>query len=1036
MARFVLSAVFLLCVNAFAFAQATATINGRIVDQGGAVLPGVTVTVTNMATGAARDTVTNSEGLYTVPALLAATYSVRAELSGFAPQSRNAIELLTGTSLTVDFQMSVAGIQENLTVTGAIPLVETTQSVLSSSIRQTEVAQLPMLNRSLSAMMNLLPGAREVQVTVSAHGQSSNYVSFGGGSGEHYNMLVDGLDNKEDNDGGTLLTYTLEGVQEFKVMTSGSSAEYGRSPVTVLLATKSGSNQYRGSVFGYFRNDNLVAIDYFSKVENGGTGVKPPFDRQQYGGSVGGPVKKDRAWFFGALERVSQNYVVPRPDTIYNELAILERELPGLYIKNSRTVDQPSRDLMTQAKLNLNLGKNHSGWARYSSEYAYVNNDFIGSTGALLTYSDVVNNNHQGMWNAAGGWSWVISPTLVNQFGTQYLGYTHDQHYPACPAPPVQNGVNLGVNACMVSKFVFPSVNSGPTYGGAFPLWTDLDNKLEFRDDLSKQWGRHGLKMGAYYLLQPVFGGIFGCCSLIALFDDPSVIVSDKARYPQGFKTPMPAFITLTTQTIGDYSSAEASVGKGGLTNCQANSVPECAKNTWGDANYNFSGYFQDDFKVSPRVTLNLGLRYDVYNYIGVNQLANNRAYQALKAIGSPYGQLPKVDKNNWQPRVGVAWDLNGNGKDVIRGSYGIYYTQGLQQIYWQRNFLNQSVIKADTTQFRLDFIPGVTPLPATDLAPTALPKGAGTEGRFYDPNLQDQQVQQTHAGWSHQFPNETVLAVDYSHVESRHGWRNMDVNPVMPSLGYTRPLAPALGTVYGDPNLLGAVILAASVNEAQYDEMAVHFERRFHASSSLVINYTLARAWAQGGETDWGYTEPYTQIVSPTGGAYNAPWEFGPTAFDERHRLTVAGVLDMPYGINVAPAFTVGSPRPYTLYRSSQGVIGNQGFYQILCPSGNNLDVGFGAGQVPCGINNARGNTLVNFNARVTKAFALPASKRISVFAEFFNILNRANFGRNYGNIQGSATYQKPVGYLGGIAAVSTIPVSFQVQFGARFEF
>jgi carboxypeptidase family protein len=211
MARFVLSAVFLLCVNAFAYAQATATINGRVVDQGGAVLPGVTVTVTNTATGAARNTVTNSEGLYTVPALLAATYSVRAELSGFAPQTRNAIELLTGTSLTVDFQMSVAGIQENLTVTGAIPLVETTQSVLSSSIRQTEVAQLPMLNRSLSAMMNLLPGAREVQVTVSAHGQSSNYVSFGGGSGEHYNMLVDGLDNKEDNDGGTLLTYTLEG---------------------------------------------------------------------------------------------------------------------------------------------------------------------------------------------------------------------------------------------------------------------------------------------------------------------------------------------------------------------------------------------------------------------------------------------------------------------------------------------------------------------------------------------------------------------------------------------------------------------------------------------------------------------------------------------------------------------------------------------------------------------------------------------------------------------------------------------------------
>ena len=135
--RVALTASLLLCGCGTAFAQATATINGRIVDSGGAVLPGVTVTVTNAATGAARNTVTNAEGLYTVPALPPATYSVRAELSGFGPQSRNTVELLTGTTLTVDFQMSVAGIQENLTVTGAIPLVETTQSVLASSIRQT-----------------------------------------------------------------------------------------------------------------------------------------------------------------------------------------------------------------------------------------------------------------------------------------------------------------------------------------------------------------------------------------------------------------------------------------------------------------------------------------------------------------------------------------------------------------------------------------------------------------------------------------------------------------------------------------------------------------------------------------------------------------------------------------------------------------------------------------------------------------------------------------------------------------------------------
>ena len=151
---------------------------------------------------------------------------------------------------------------------------------------------------------------------------------------------------------------------------------------------------------------------------------------------------------------------------------------------------------------------------------------------------------------------------------------------------------------------------------------------------------------------------------------------------------------------------------------------------------------------------------------------------------------------------------------------------------------------------------------------------------------------------------------------------------------------------------------------------------------------------------------------------------------------MTVAGILNLPFGMDVSPTFTVGSPRPYTLYRGSQGTVGNQGSYQILCPSGNSSDVGFGAGQVPCGLNNARGNTLVNFNTRVTKNLTLPGERRVSVFAEFFNILNRANFGRNYGNILGSSTYQKPVGYLGGIGAVSTIPNSFQVQFGARLSF
>src|SRR5204863_3026823 len=170
---------------------------------------------------------------------------------------------------------------------------------------------LPMINRSMASLMNLLPGAREVGGAVSAHGNAQTYVSFSGGTGQNYNMLVDGIDNKEDHCGGASIVYSLEGIQEFKTVATGASAEYGKGTTTILLATKSGTNQLRGSVAAYGRTQDMMAIDYFSKPENGGLG-KPPFSRYQYGGSVGGPLVKDKGWFFGSMERTQQEYLVVR----------------------------------------------------------------------------------------------------------------------------------------------------------------------------------------------------------------------------------------------------------------------------------------------------------------------------------------------------------------------------------------------------------------------------------------------------------------------------------------------------------------------------------------------------------------------------------------------------------------------------------------------------------------------------------------------------------------------------------------------------
>jgi hypothetical protein len=1017
------------------FSQATATINGRVVDQGGAVLPGAGVTVTATGTGVSRNTVTNGEGLYSVPGLNPGTYTIRVELEGFAAQDRRNVELLTGATLSVDIQLGLAAVQENLTVSGVAPLVESTQSVLASSMRQVEVQQLPMLNRNLAAMMTLLPGVREVPITgPSAHGTSANYVSVGGGAGRNTVMLVDGIDNKEDNDGGTVLTYSLEGVQEFKVLATGSAAEYGTGTSTILLATKSGTNQFRGSVFGYYRNQDLVATDYFSQPENGGQG-KQPFDRQQYGGSLGGPIAKDRAWFFGSIERVAQNYNTPRSVTAYNQLALLSAALPDIPITNGHAIHQPSRELMSQAKLNLRMGQAHTGWVRYSSEYGYVDNDFLGTTGAELPYAPYVNHNYQRMWNVAGGWEWIVNPTTVNQFTAQYIMYSHEQGYPACPAPPVNLGVNLGVDACLPQKLAFPSVSTGPVGGGSFPLWTDLDNKLEFRDDFSKQVNRHSLKFGGRYIFMPIFGGIFGSPGpgAITFFDDPSTILSNSnGKYPQGFLTPgIVRSIQIVSQTNGDYSSAEASLHNGGPTTCQQLNTPDCAVNDWGSPDFNAGLYAQDDFRMSPKLTLNVGVRFDAYNYMGSDShLNSSRTLQVLHALGNPYGSgIPKLPFKEVSPRLGMAWDLKGDGKDVVRASWGLFYLQALQESFWVRNREAQDVILITNTIIDpavgqgplAHYVYGQTPLPAPPLAPTQLPAGGNTAGYIYAPDLKDATTYQSHVGYSHAFAHETVVSVDFTDMIGRRGWGTLDINPLINGV---RPLSAGTQALYGDPSLLGPVYVITSIGTSNYDAVDMHFERRFSAAAGFQVNYSLA--WSRGLEGSADGNAPfniYPQIPDANGGQYTQPWEYGPTPYDERHRVTLAGVFTLPWTIDVSPSFTVASPRPYTQYRA-------------LNPSGDGSLMILDANGNPAGVNNARGQTLVNFNARVTKNIPI-AERKISLFAEFYNILNRANFGNQYfGNAFSPATYNKPSGYLGGLGATSTIPISFQVQFGARFSF
>jgi Carboxypeptidase regulatory-like domain/TonB dependent receptor len=993
--------IMLLAVAAPAFGQATGTLNGRVVDQADAVLPGVTINIRNAETGAARSTVTNGEGLYSVPALERGTYEISTDLTGFAPATRR-LELISGATLTADFQLRLVQFAENVTVQASSPLVETTQALVSATIRQTEVAQLPMVNRSLAAMMTLLPGAREVAASGS-HGYAAGYVSFAGNTGRSYNMYVDGVDNKEDQDGGTLVQLSLDGIEEFRALGAGFQAEYGRGSTVVVLASKSGTNRLRGTGFLFGRNESLIATDYFSQPEHGGFG-KQPFKRFQFGGSLGGPIVRDRVWFFSSAERVIQDFQLPRSQGQIRELQVLEGL--NLGVVSSPAVPQPFRDFLFQSKVSFQLAKDHNGFVRYISQYGYLDNNALGATNALWKANPFGQRNNENLWSAAGGWTWIVSPSAVNEFRAQFAYYLHND----------ENGVPcLVLSTCVPQRLAFPSVNSTQPFF-AQPSWVNYETKVEVMDNFSKQLRSHSMKVGVDYARMPKFYAnlMLNSPGNIAFFDDPSTIVNNtNGRYPQGFQTP--GIVRSITQT--SLQTVDA----------------------WSHNAFYFAGFAQDDWKVSPRLTLNLGVRYDRQELVNNCCWDSSRTYKILKDIGHPYGKLPEPATTNFAPRLGVAVDATGDGRNVLRGSFGVFYGTGIITSAYFSNLEQQETVFVRSTVANsaigsgqlANYVYGVSPLPsAPSFAPTQFMPGGNAQGQWYTPDFADPFSVNSSVGFSHMFSPTTVLSVDYLNVQTRRGWRFLNINPLIPNPinpagPRVRALAADLQRVYGDPALLGPVQVLCSCNDGKYDGVDVHVERRL-ARNAIMVNYTLAWARGMAGTNDFttqgGQIGP--EIVDSLGGDIHAPYEYGPTTVDERHRVTVAGVIPLPYGIDIAPSFTAASARPYTQFSA-------------VNPNGTGSLYLRDANGQPLGPYNARGKALVNASMRVTKQIALPKSQQLSLFGEFYNMLNRANFGNSYGgNAFAPTTYNQPNGYLGGIGSTTTLPISFQVQFGGRFSF
>jgi hypothetical protein len=1023
------------------YAQETrGDITGRVVDEQGHVVPGATVTATNKGTGAARSATTNDVGEYRINQLPAGKYDLTVEAKNFSRSLAPDFELNVGASVTQNFELKPGEVTATVQITSEGNLVDTTTSELGKNITPAEVQNLPLLNRTFANLSIIAPEARPVG-TFDPTKTHVGTVSFSGGDGRQVDVNVDGGDNKDNVVGSMLQNFAYESIQEFQVLQHRWTAESGRSVGGVVnVISKSGTNSLHGSGFFNFRNQSLRAKDFFEKQT---TDPKPSYNREEFGGSLGGRIIKDKLFFFGALERFRERQNLLVNPSLLPQIAAI----PG--VTASPTIPLPYNDTLFTAKIDHHISDKQSMFYRF----AYQNNDSPNDQFDPGQPADLAggNTNTNKLSSFVVNHTYTFSPRMLNQFSFQYQNF--------------ENNI-LGVTTD--PNIIFPSVQSGANVN--VPQQTK-ERKFQFRDDISVLSGKHGLKFGVNYIHTLLTGFFFFGANgyQITFFDDPLVIKNNtNGKYPQGFATPG-AVNEITFNTgAGDTSQPPF---------------------------HQLAFYVQDDYKITPRLTLNLGLRWDANIKLLVDQ-TNNRTMQILGKLNNPRAQaitgnpglLSKTTSSykEFQPRLGFAWDINGTGQTVIRGGYGIFYDQIFQNLtlfakqqgnptIYQTvlDLVNSSVGVGQLATFRF----GTDPLPApATINNTQLEVGA--VGRINDPTLRDPYVQKWSLGVETKLGQNYVLSSDYVHTLGLHENRVQNINPRIrsicdPAFPGSTPASPLcvsgastrfFDKAFVDAGLgagrLSQINMFTSTNRSLYDSWATTLRRRTR-HTLFSASYILSNSRGWGGQPTASYSGNGIAVTPEN--QFN-PGEFGPTRIDERHRIVASGLFDLPYGFQISPIIQFATARPYSLNSGTDVDGDGRSTVDRVCTGfdARTLLQGILAGTVPAAarslgcaqtsVNSQRTGFVVtggnieersgrffNVDTRVTKTFPIGEKVKVKGYINFFNIFNRENlsFGDRLGlsNLSSAGTFAQPSSLYGpGFGPPVGLP--FTIQLGGRVEF
>ena len=1023
--------VVLSTIPLFGQATANASLQGTITDKSQAVIGNkAEITITNKETGATKTTTANDTGGYRFDSLPAGIYSIKATAPGFSSAEAKDVELLVGRTATQNFSLSPGGVTETVEVTAAAPLVDQTKTDVSTNITPQQITDLPLIGRDIADLAYLAPG---VKAADSYDPTKNRYaiLSVNGEGGRNVNVTINGVDNKDNTVGGPVMQVPAEAVQEFQVSTQRFSAVNGRSSgAAINVITKSGTNNFHGSAFGFFREQNFNADQKLANGDGTTTSANPPYERQFFGGSVGGPIKKDKFFGFFAFERQREHTSIAEQPQALSELSLVT----NLGAQPAATIPTPFFENRINGRLDFTINPRHSAYLSVTSQSNNSLNDQSGATFDLTEGNFTV--NHLQAANLTLNSS--LTPTMVNQFtaGFQYWNNLIDSTTKV-PLFTFPNNIQFGTNTNVPQN--------------------SIQRKYQFKDDVSKTIGNHTFRSGVDYIWTPLMGGFFEFNPTLEI--DFAKLPSAILATPGGFSNP--GLVNGMSIAVGDPTFLIKDAKQLGL-------------------------YFQDDWKFNKRLTLNLGLRWDKdFDFIGGSDIANSRTFQELQAA-APFNALAAslVSKKatdyskGFSPRVGFAYDLTGHGNHLVRGGFGMYYDNTFQNIPL---FMEQ---QANNTIFQTAFaLSGTDPVPGTGLTldqwhvgsplPTIPPASSqlavGATGRLMDPNYRTPVTEEFNGGYTWAINSKSVIEAEYVHVLSLHENKtiNLDpkipVNPALiqttkttedankngactPLCGFFQPFDAAFKAA-GVPRL-GSVRDETSSGRSRYDGMNISFRQSQFHKMDLTANYTLARA--VGYDEDGGSFRYYPRDPQHPFAAS----EFGPAFNDERHHFTFAATAHLPWGLEFSPIIQAGSARPYLALASTNlaNFGGGSSGQALIVPKSDPTNLTafddpvngpnkLAASQCYYGgqcqfvpYNSLRGNPYFNMDARVAKNLKLGEHRNLLLAFQAFNLTNHSNYGNNFGQVVDDPTFKHPIGFINPTS--SLLPRAFTGEFGARFTF